>query len=48
VKAPVRGRDRVLGTHRLVDLSGDAEVLLPPQAYPDVALPEDRLFGRQR
>jgi hypothetical protein len=28
----------------LVDLSGDAEVLLPPQAYPDVALPEDRLF----
>jgi hypothetical protein len=30
----------------LVDLSDDAEVLLPPQAYPDVALPEDRLFSR--
>jgi hypothetical protein len=28
----------------LVDLSSEAEVLLPPQAYPDVALPEDRLF----
>jgi endonuclease YncB( thermonuclease family) len=28
----------------LVDLSSDAKVLLPPQAYPDVALPEDRLF----
>ena len=28
----------------LVDLSSDAEVLLRPQAYPDVALPEDRLF----
>ena len=28
----------------LVDLSADANVLLPPQAYPDVPLPEDRLF----
>ncbi|MDN5929693.1 MAG: hypothetical protein L0I24_01265 [Pseudonocardia sp.] len=28
----------------LVDLSTDAEVLLPPQAYPDVPRPEDRLF----
>jgi hypothetical protein len=28
----------------LVDLSSDAEILLPAQAYPDVALPEDRLF----
>jgi len=31
-------------TGGLVDLSVDAEVLLPPQAYPDVARPEDRLF----
>ena len=28
----------------LVDLSSDADVLLPPQAYPDVPRPEDRLF----
>jgi hypothetical protein len=28
----------------LVDLSSDAEVLLPPHAYPDVPLPEDRMF----
>lgn len=28
----------------LVDLSTDAAVLVPPQAYPDVPLPEDRLF----
>lgn len=28
----------------LVDLSSDADVLLPPQAYPEISLPEDRLF----
>jgi hypothetical protein len=28
----------------LVNLSHDAEALLPPQAYPKVPLPEDRLF----
>jgi len=28
----------------LVDLSRDEEVLVPPQAYPSIARPEDRLF----
>jgi hypothetical protein len=28
----------------LVDLSTNDNALLPPQAYPDIPLPEDRLF----
>jgi glyoxylase-like metal-dependent hydrolase (beta-lactamase superfamily II) len=28
----------------LIDLSGEGDTLIPPQSYPSVPLPEDRLF----